>query len=96
MKYLEARFCQFEVVAGRADSNPAAANSAAGPCMAFSIHWLRLALSNSRELPRDRLAKKGQPFFPGREIYGYSALSFFFPAEKFVDILLNLACLILF
>ena len=57
MKYLEARFCQFEVVAGRADSNPAAAATAAGPCMAFSIHWLRLALSNSRELPRDRLAK---------------------------------------
>ena len=56
MKYLEARFSQFEVVAGRADRNPAAVTEA-GPCLAFSIHWLRLALSHSRELPRDRLAK---------------------------------------
>ena len=55
MKYLEARFSQAEVVAGRTDRNPGA--TAAGPCVAFSIHWLRLALSHSRELPRDRLAK---------------------------------------
>ena len=47
MKYLEARFSQFEVVAGRADRNPAAVTEA-GPCLAFSIHWLRLALSHRR------------------------------------------------
>ena len=55
MKYREARFSQAEVSAGRKDRNPAAAT--AGPCVAFSIHWLRLVLSHSRELPRDRLAK---------------------------------------
>ena len=85
MKYLEARFCQFEVVAGRADSNPAAANSAAGPCMAFSIHWLRLALSNSRELPRDRLAKNGKKrtaiFSRSRNLWIFCFI-FFFPGRK--------------
>ena len=55
MRYREAYFSQREVVAGRADRNPAAV--AAGPCLAFSIHWLRLVLSHNRELPRDRLAK---------------------------------------
>ena len=55
MKYQEACFSQLDVMAGRTDKNPVAA--AKGACHAFSIHWLRLVLSNSRELPRDRMAE---------------------------------------
>ncbi len=55
MKYQEACFSQMDVIAGRADKNPAAATE--GACHAFSIHWLRLVLSNSRGLPRDRMAE---------------------------------------
>ena len=55
MKYQEACFSQFDVMAGRMDKNPAAA--AIGACHAFSIHWLRLVLTNSRGLPRDRMAE---------------------------------------
>ena len=55
MKYQEACFSQMDVMAGRTDRNPLAATS--GGCHAFSIHWLRLVLSNSRGLPRDRMAE---------------------------------------
>ena len=54
MKYQEACFSQMDVMAGRTDRNPLAATL--GACHAFSLHWLRLVLSNSRELPRDRIA----------------------------------------
>ena len=55
MKYKEACFFQKDVIAGRKDRNPLAATQ--GACHAFSIHWLRLVLSNSRGLPRDRMAE---------------------------------------
>ena len=55
MKYQEACFSQMDVMAGRTDRNPLAATR--GGCHAFSIHWLRLVLTNARGLPRDRMAK---------------------------------------
>ncbi len=55
MKYQEACFSQMDVMAGRTDRNPLAATW--GACHAFSIHWLRLVLSKSRSLPRDRMAE---------------------------------------
>ena len=55
MNYLVARFSQFDVASSRIDRNPVAAEM--GACHSFSLHWLRLVLSNSTELPSVRLAK---------------------------------------
>ena len=55
MNYLVARFSQADVMSGRIDKNPNAAQM--GACHCFSLHWLRLVLSNSSELPSVRLAK---------------------------------------
>ena len=55
MNYLVAHFSQFDVMSGRMDRNPKAAQL--GACHCFSLHWLRLLLSDSSELPSVRLAK---------------------------------------
>ena len=55
MNYLVAHFSQFDVMSGRIERNPKAAQL--GACHCFSLHWLRLLLSDSSELPSVRLAK---------------------------------------
>ena len=55
MNYLVARFSQLGVTSGRIDRNPVAAQM--GACHCFSLHWLRRVLSDSSELPSDRVAK---------------------------------------
>ena len=55
MKYQVACFSQMNVMSSRTEGNPDAASG--GACHCFSIHWLRLVLSDSGELPKDRLAK---------------------------------------
>ena len=55
MKYQVACFSQMDVMSSRIEGNPDAALG--GACHCFSIHWLRLVLSDSGELPEDRLAK---------------------------------------
>ncbi len=54
MKYMEAYFSQIETMSSRINKNSSAAK---GACHNFSLHWLRLVLSDSREFPRDRLTK---------------------------------------
>ena len=55
MKYLVAHFSQDDVMSSRIDRNPEAAEL--GACHCFALHWLRLVLSKSSELPSVRLAK---------------------------------------
>ena len=55
MKYQVACFSQMDVMSSRIEGNPDAVLG--GACHCFSIHWLRLVLSDSGELPKDRLAK---------------------------------------
>ena len=55
MRYLVASFSQLDVMSGRMDRNPEAAQT--GACHCFALHWLRLILSDSSESATDRLAK---------------------------------------
>ena len=55
MKYLVAHFSQRDVMSSRVDKNLEAAET--GACHCFTLHWLRLVLSESSELPSVRLAK---------------------------------------
>lgn len=53
MKYQVACFSQMDVMSSRIEGNPDAALK--GACHCFSIHWLRMVLSNSEGLPKDRM-----------------------------------------
>ncbi|MFK0572340.1 YopT-type cysteine protease domain-containing protein [Endozoicomonas sp.] len=54
MKYMEAYFSQCEVMYGRVGRNSVAE---LGACHNFSLHWLRLILSDRRMLPKARMSK---------------------------------------